>query len=266
MSNHIEVQSYKEHNNEDNYPNIDPMAPPQKGCVETDGVNVKIKTSMSYIPSDNAKIKFFSENGAARITDPKNITDDSMVEIDGITTNITTAKRLGLINQRDVDGYSEEVKPKPPATIEPPKPPEATTTIDFMSTEARNVVNLMGKKTGSPSYIDNLMMKCITHTYNNGVSDGPEGNDGEVAIRELASAIGVEPDVAEMTANNIINSIHSRVIGYANHLGADGQELFSWAAKKLSPRVYTQTLQRLYLNDMQVVPELIERKKYNNRY
>jgi hypothetical protein len=249
-------------------PIIEPGAPHQDGCVHIDGLTGEAQYTRTMMVNssqiDNRQaVRFFSPNGASRITDASSLTDECMVDVGrGVMTDIGTAKRMGLISQKDIDNWGSNTKAEPQAQPEA-EPQQA---VNFADGEVSEILKGMKTVLGS-NYADTLMFKCLAHTFNSETQSDGGSERGQTAINELASALKVSPEEAGDAVEVIINTIHARATAYAQRAyGVDGRGLFRWASEKLQPEVYTQILQRLYLNDVSVIPELIQRKKLGNRY
>jgi len=247
------------------------------GCMEVNGRTgqVSYRKAETFNPSDH-HAAFTGILGTARtpggapINDMSQINDNTIVNIKGVSAQVSSAVRAGLIVKL-ADGTYVEPGAKPNQTIsyqegqqaKAQAAKEATKRINLVGPDKAAVLRAMKEKAG-PVQVDNLISKGLAAAL---PEDGKAPNGNRLAKEMTEMFPGLPPEDAVAFVETLLNEVEGNAADYINNNieGVDGDAVMEYAATKLSKNARASIMTGLYYGDRGTIRKLVQMYKNGDR-
>jgi len=207
------------------------------------------------------------------INDQSQLTNDSMVTIQGAQCTLETALRMGLV-VRNADGsYSDSahnsVSAAPQSQGDKSKvgndrqarqeDAAGKAAADFLSPATRTFVDAVRQQLGHDA-ADTVITRAMAGNMG--------GGNPQSAINELASALGVEPDMATNFLRQLGTAATDGAVEYIEQRYPDvnGEEVFNWAAERMRPSSKASIMTAILHGATSEIDRMVEKFLINERY
>ncbi len=230
-----------------------------KGSYEYRNGEVRLNGKQSFTPSKDIEsvhegiMSTAKDSFGVPVNDISKVNDNTRITIDGISTTVGMAAKLGLLKKNsnlDNQGGNEQNGSYIDNVSKPVSVPDNN--VDFNGKAKILLDNISGEH-GS-DFTENIVMKAVT---------GIENQDLTSSAGELASKLGVEPKYAEEMIYDVVTEIETNVAKHINQSfqNVDGSEVINWCSENLDKTTKLDLQRRIYFGDVTAVHELVEHYK-----